>query len=119
VFYIFTPMKFHALILSIAILVYIAENVQIPLMATGHKKVTCCKKMMSCKERMKMGHNMNDKSNSCGGNSCVNCPFVNVFTLQPLYSDILIQPAKKYFYPMETNIVPGVYWQVWRPPDVS
>ena len=112
-------MKFHALILSIAILVYMAENIQIPLMVSSPKKATCCKKMMPCRERMKMNHKMNDTSKPCDGNSCVNCPFINVFTLQPLYSDILIQPVKKNFYPMEMNIVPGVYWQVWRPPDVS
>lgn len=120
--YTFTPaMKFHTFILSLAILIYVAETIQIPLMVSSPKKSMCCKKVlsMSCKVRIKMHKKMNEKSNSCDGNNCVNCPLINTFTLQPSYSITLLIAAGNGFLPIEANTVTGIYWQVWRPPNVS
>ena len=74
---------------------------------------------MSCKEKMQMQHKMNDKPKPCDGNSCVNCPLINTFTVQALYTASIFHPVKSSFHAMEIKTVSGIYRQVWRPPDVS
>lgn len=57
---------------------------------------------------------------SCEGNNCINCPLANIFTFESINNVVISKPRfKKEFVPLETTLLPGVNWQVWRPPIVS
>lgn len=109
-------MKLHAFILLMSILVYTTELVKIPLIAGSNQhKTMCCKAKMKCPKKMP-----GKGADNCDGNNCINCPLGNIFTLQSISAGgVVMAGFKKEFVPLKTNIVPGVYSKVWRPPVVS
>ena len=107
-------MKLQAIILALTIVTYVTENTRIPLVIKSNDKEMCCK------AKMKMHKKTNSKPAKCNNNSCINCPLINTFTFHPFLSaDIITVQFSNKFYPLETKTVTGVYWKVWRPPDVS
>ena len=111
-------MKLYAIILSLAVLMYVAEQSTIPAAQCVSTTASCSKKM-TCKERMQMQHKKDGKPKSCNPNNCVNCPLINTFTFPTLYASSLVEPPEHNFHTIQINTVSGVYWQVWQPPDVS
>ena len=105
-------MKLQAVILLISVLVYTTEQIKIPLMVSGnHSKMMCCKAKMKCHKKMPK-----KPTNNCDGNSCINCPLANVFTLQSISNNnVLIPQFKKEFIPLKTDLVSGVLFQSMAP----
>jgi len=108
-------MKLSAFILLTMVVAFMAEGIYQPSPAP-----VCSKSMSCCKMRMKDHKKKPSKQNGCSGTNCINCPLMYSFTLNPEADIVTVRACYiKLFSPLHSDIFPGVYGKVWRPPNVA
>jgi hypothetical protein len=118
-------MKVQAFLLLIPLVAYFSELLQIPNnIPEPTTKTTCCAKM----DHSQMGNQMpckkqgsgKEKSNNCGGMTCLNCPLGYSSMIQPAIS--IINPffsGEHTYFPIDESLVSDYFNKSWKPPKTA